>query len=85
MRSNHSISLDLDNKLYDYFYDYEDAQKRIICLDNVSIRIHEDYFRILRYAILAYTYLTNHFYYITYISYAIYIYCIHIMHLLLFI
>lgn len=36
----------------------------MIFVDNINIRIHKDYLRIFRYAILEYTYLSGHFYYI---------------------
>ncbi|CAL1678988.1 unnamed protein product [Lasius platythorax] len=45
-----SMYLDLDGKLYDYFYGYEDLQKkRVVFVGDASLRIREDYLRILRY------------------------------------
>lgn len=45
-----SMYLDLDGKLYDYFYGYEDLQKkRVVFVGDAGIRIREDYLRILRY------------------------------------
>lgn len=50
-----SMFLDLDGKLYDYFYGYEDLQKkRVVFVGDANMRIREDYLRILRYAINAY-------------------------------
>ncbi|KMQ89282.1 trna-nucleotidyltransferase mitochondrial, partial [Lasius niger] len=46
-----SMYLDLDGKLYDYFYGYEDLQKkRVVFVGDASLRIREDYLRILRFA-----------------------------------
>ncbi|KAL0106527.1 hypothetical protein PUN28_016314 [Cardiocondyla obscurior] len=45
-----SMFLDLDGKVYDYFYGYDDLKKmRVVFVGNPSIRIQEDYLRILRY------------------------------------
>ncbi|XP_029173206.1 CCA tRNA nucleotidyltransferase 1, mitochondrial isoform X1 [Nylanderia fulva] len=45
-----SMYLDLDGKLYDYFYGYEDLQrKRVVFVGDAGLRIREDYLRILRY------------------------------------
>lgn len=45
-----SMFLDLEGKLYDYFYGYDDLQKKkIVFVGNASQRIKEDYLRILRY------------------------------------
>lgn len=50
-----SMFLDLDGKLYDYFYGYDDLQrKRVVFVGDADTRIREDYLRILRYAINAY-------------------------------
>jgi len=46
-----SMFLDLDGKVYDYFYGYDDLKKkRIVFVGDASVRIREDYLRILRYA-----------------------------------
>lgn len=40
----------LDGSVYDYFYGYEDLQKhRVAFVGDPSLRIQEDYLRILRY------------------------------------
>ncbi|EZA62403.1 hypothetical protein DMN91_010686 [Ooceraea biroi] len=45
-----SMFLDLDGKVYDYFYGYDDLQKRrVLFVGNPALRIQEDYLRILRY------------------------------------
>ncbi|GAB1867271.1 tRNA-nucleotidyltransferase 1, mitochondrial [Camponotus japonicus] len=45
-----SMFLDLDGKLYDYFYGYDDLQKkRVVFVGDADTRIREDYLRILRY------------------------------------
>ncbi|XP_012525031.2 CCA tRNA nucleotidyltransferase 1, mitochondrial [Monomorium pharaonis] len=45
-----SMFLDLDGRVYDYFYGYDDLKnKRIVFVGDASIRIREDYLRILRY------------------------------------
>lgn len=45
-----SMFLDLDGRVYDYFYGYDDLKKkRIVFVGNPSVRICEDYLRILRY------------------------------------
>lgn len=45
-----SMFLDLDGQLYDYFYGYEDLRKRrVVFVGDASLRIREDYLRILRY------------------------------------
>lgn len=49
-----SMYLDLDGKLYDYFYGYEDLQKkRVVFVGDASLRIREDYLRILRYTCIS--------------------------------
>lgn len=49
-----SMFLDLDGKLYDYFYGYDDLQKkRVVFVGDADTRIREDYLRILRYALNA--------------------------------
>ncbi|XP_012273790.1 CCA tRNA nucleotidyltransferase 1, mitochondrial isoform X2 [Orussus abietinus] len=46
-----SMFLDLDGHVYDYFFGYEDLQKRRIAfVGDASTRIQEDYLRILRVA-----------------------------------
>jgi len=62
-----SMFLDLDGKVYDYFYGYDDLKKkRIVFVGDASVRIREDYLRILRYAMLLmyvyYVYYTIHMY-----------------------
>lgn len=48
-----SMFLDLDGKVHDYFYGYDDLQKRrIVFVGDANVRIQEDYLRILRYAVL---------------------------------
>lgn len=45
-----SMFLGLDGKLYDYFYGYDDLQKRkVVFVGDAGTRICEDYLRILRY------------------------------------
>lgn len=45
-----SMFLDLDGRVYDYFYGYDDLkEKRIVFVGDASVRIREDYLRILRY------------------------------------
>lgn len=45
-----SMFLDLDGKVHDYFYGYDDLQKkRIVFVGDADVRIQEDYLRILRY------------------------------------
>ncbi|XP_071569957.1 CCA tRNA nucleotidyltransferase 1, mitochondrial isoform X1 [Temnothorax nylanderi] len=45
-----SMFLDLDGRVYDYFYGYDDLKnKRVVFVGDASIRIREDYLRILRY------------------------------------
>ncbi|OAD58167.1 CCA tRNA nucleotidyltransferase 1, mitochondrial, partial [Eufriesea mexicana] len=45
-----SMFLDLDGRVYDYFFGYDDLQKkRIVFVGNPTNRIKEDYLRILRY------------------------------------
>lgn len=45
-----SMFLGLDGTLYDYFYGYEDLKKkRVVFVGDASLRIREDYLRILRY------------------------------------
>lgn len=45
-----SMFLDLDGRVYDYFYGYDDLKNRkIVFVGNASSRICEDYLRILRY------------------------------------
>lgn len=45
-----SMFLGLDGSLYDYFYGYEDLQKRRVrFVGDADTRIKEDYLRILRY------------------------------------
>lgn len=45
-----SMFLGLDGSVYDYFYGYEDIQKRRVAfVGDASTRIQEDYLRILRY------------------------------------
>ncbi|XP_018378319.1 PREDICTED: CCA tRNA nucleotidyltransferase 1, mitochondrial isoform X1 [Trachymyrmex cornetzi] len=45
-----SMFLDLDGRVYDYFYGYDDLKKkRIVFVGKASVRIQEDYLRILRY------------------------------------
>lgn len=45
-----SMFLDLDGKLYDYFYGYDDLEKKkIVFVGDAGTRICEDYLRILRY------------------------------------
>ncbi|KAK9722544.1 Poly A polymerase head domain [Popillia japonica] len=45
-----SMFLGLDGSVYDYFYGYEDLQKhRVAFVGDPSLRIQEDYLRILRY------------------------------------
>jgi len=46
-----SMFLDLDGRVYDYFYGYDDLKKkRVVFVGDASVRIREDYLRILRYA-----------------------------------
>lgn len=48
-----SMFLDLDGRVYDYFYGYDDLKrKRVVFVGEASIRVREDYLRILRYAML---------------------------------
>lgn len=45
-----SMFLDLDGRVYDYFYGYDDLKnKRIVFVGDAGVRICEDYLRILRY------------------------------------
>lgn len=45
-----SMFLDLEGKIYDYFFGYDDLQSRkVVFVGNASQRIKEDYLRILRY------------------------------------
>ncbi|XP_031327539.1 CCA tRNA nucleotidyltransferase 1, mitochondrial [Photinus pyralis] len=45
-----SMFLGLDGSVYDYFYGYEDIQKRrVVFVGDAITRIQEDYLRILRY------------------------------------
>lgn len=45
-----SMFLDLDGRVYDYFYGYDDLKKkRIVFVGDAAVRIREDYLRILRY------------------------------------
>ncbi|XP_061396976.1 CCA tRNA nucleotidyltransferase 1, mitochondrial [Musca vetustissima] len=45
-----SMFLDFDGTIYDYFYGYEDLQKRrVVFVGDPAVRIQEDYLRILRY------------------------------------
>ncbi|EDV91140.1 GH15807 [Drosophila grimshawi] len=45
-----SMFLGLDGTVYDYFYGYDDVQRRrIIFVGDADVRIKEDYLRILRY------------------------------------
>lgn len=45
-----SMFLDFEGKIYDYFFGYDDLQKRrVVFVGNPSHRIKEDYLRILRY------------------------------------
>ncbi|KYQ56083.1 tRNA-nucleotidyltransferase 1, mitochondrial [Trachymyrmex zeteki] len=45
-----SMFLDLDGRVYDYFYGYDDLKKKkIVFVGEASVRIQEDYLRILRY------------------------------------
>ncbi|XP_067647581.1 CCA tRNA nucleotidyltransferase 1, mitochondrial [Eurosta solidaginis] len=45
-----SMFLGFDGTLYDYFYGYEDLlQRRVVFVGDASVRIKEDYLRILRY------------------------------------
>lgn len=50
-----SMFLGLDGTLYDYFYGYEDLKKKLVVfVGDASLRIREDYLRILRYIVLIY-------------------------------
>lgn len=52
-----SMFLGLDGTLYDYFYGYEDLKKkRVVFVGDASLRIREDYLRILRYVVFIYWY-----------------------------
>ncbi|XP_073827719.1 CCA tRNA nucleotidyltransferase 1, mitochondrial [Musca autumnalis] len=45
-----SMLLGFDGTIYDYFYGYEDLQKRrVVFVGDPAVRIQEDYLRILRY------------------------------------
>ncbi|XP_011860796.1 PREDICTED: CCA tRNA nucleotidyltransferase 1, mitochondrial isoform X2 [Vollenhovia emeryi] len=45
-----SMFLDLDGRVYDYFYGYDDLKKRrVVFVGDAGVRICEDYLRILRY------------------------------------
>lgn len=45
-----SMFLDLEGRIYDYFFGYDDLQKkRVVFVGNPVARIKEDYLRILRY------------------------------------
>lgn len=45
-----SMFLDLEGRIYDYFFGYDDLQKkRVVFVGNPVTRIQEDYLRILRY------------------------------------
>ncbi|XP_017883606.1 CCA tRNA nucleotidyltransferase 1, mitochondrial [Ceratina calcarata] len=45
-----SMFLDLDGRVYDYFFGYDDLQKRrVVFVGDPAYRIREDYLRILRY------------------------------------
>ncbi|XP_037949379.1 CCA tRNA nucleotidyltransferase 1, mitochondrial [Teleopsis dalmanni] len=45
-----SLFLGFDGTLYDYFYGYDDLQqRRVVFVGDASVRIQEDYLRILRY------------------------------------
>lgn len=45
-----SMFLGFDGKVYDYFYGYDDLQKRhVLFVGEAANRIQEDYLRILRY------------------------------------
>lgn len=48
-----SMFLDLEGNVYDYFYGYDDLKRRrIVFVGDPTIRIQEDYLRILRYEIV---------------------------------
>lgn len=50
-----SMFLGFDGSVYDYFYGYDDLQKRKIAfVGNAATRIQEDYLRILRFTIFFY-------------------------------
>lgn len=67
-----SMFLDLDGRVYDYFYGYDDLKKkRIVFVGDAAVRIREDYLRILRYIMLFIIY-------IIYIIFIIYIICMRI-------
>ncbi|XP_076637330.1 CCA tRNA nucleotidyltransferase 1, mitochondrial isoform X1 [Colletes latitarsis] len=45
-----SMYLDLDGRVYDYFFGYDDLQmRRVVFVGNPATRIQEDYLRIFRY------------------------------------
>ncbi|XP_053986198.1 CCA tRNA nucleotidyltransferase 1, mitochondrial [Hylaeus volcanicus] len=45
-----SMFLDLEGRVYDYFFGYDDLQnRRVVFVGNPTTRIKEDYLRILRY------------------------------------
>lgn len=45
-----SMFLDLEGRVYDYFFGYDDLQKRrVVFVGNAACRIKEDYLRVLRY------------------------------------
>jgi len=60
-----SMYLDLNGKVYDYFYGYDDLQNRkVIFVGDPNCRIQEDYLRILRYIIYCIFYIVCRLYYI---------------------
>ena len=55
-----SMFLDLDGRVYDYFYGYDDLKgKKVVFVGKASIRIQEDYLRILRCVLLIYIYIED--------------------------
>jgi len=68
-----SMYLDLSGKVYDYFYGYDDLQKKKInFVGNPNCRIQEDYLRILRYIIYCIYIVSIVLYFILYVNYIIY-------------
>lgn len=49
-----SMFLDLEGRIYDYFFGYDDLMKRrVMFVGNPEHRIKEDYLRILRYFLIS--------------------------------
>lgn len=68
-----SMFLDLDGTVLDYFYGYDDLEKkRVVFVGDAAVRIQEDYLRILRYVIrVTNVYIYNRFYLQLYKNYTL--------------